>query len=81
MPQPSAFLPPGYDPSKPVALIAGQGLYPVLVAQAIRRAGLPLKLIAFDEETVTRTVTEKRLTFYPVAASVIDSVVTESESE
>lgn len=37
--------------------------------------------IAFDEETVTRTVTEKRLTFYPVAASVIDSVVTESESE
>ena len=47
----SSFLPARFDPQKPVALIAGQGLYPVLVAQAIRRAGLPLKLIAFDEET------------------------------
>jgi len=47
----SAFLPPGFNPKKPVTLIAGQGLYPVLVAQAIRRAGVPLRLIAFDEET------------------------------
>jgi hypothetical protein len=47
----SAFLPPNFDPRKPVALIAGQGLYPQLVAAAIRRAGVPLKLIAFDEET------------------------------
>jgi len=47
----SAFLPARFDPARPVALIAGQGLYPVLVAQAIRRAGVPLKLIAFDEET------------------------------
>ncbi len=45
------FLPAGFDPRKPIALIAGQGLYPVLVAQAIRDAGVPLKLIAFDEET------------------------------
>jgi len=51
VPSPSAFLPAGFDPSRPVALIAGQGLYPVLVAQAIRRAGVPLRLIAFDEET------------------------------
>lgn len=47
----SAFLPKTFDATKPVALIAGQGLYPVLVAQAIRRAGVPLRLIAFDEET------------------------------
>src|SRR5438477_12540243 len=47
----SAFLPADFDSAKPVALIAGQGLYPGLVAQAIRRAGVALKLIAFDEET------------------------------
>lgn len=47
----SAFLPPGYDPRRPVALIAGQGDYPILVAQAIRRAGIPLRLIGFEEET------------------------------
>jgi UDP-2,3-diacylglucosamine hydrolase len=47
----SAFLPKTFDPRKPVALIAGQGLYPVLIAQAIRRAGIPLRLIAFEEET------------------------------
>lgn len=48
---PSAFLPPDYDPRKPVALIAGQGVYPQLVAAAIRRAGVSVKLIAFEEET------------------------------
>jgi UDP-2,3-diacylglucosamine hydrolase len=47
----SAFLPKNFDPRKPVALIAGQGLYPVLIAQAIRRAGIPFRLIAFEEET------------------------------
>ena len=52
MPPPlSAFLPATFDPGKPVALIAGQGLYPQLVASAARRAGVPLKLIAFDDET------------------------------
>lgn len=51
MPSPSAFLPSNFDPRRPVALIAGQGLYPALVAQAVRRAGIPLRLIAFDEET------------------------------
>jgi DUF1009 family protein len=51
VPSPSAFLPAGFDLQRPVALIAGQGLYPVLVAQAIRRAGVPLRLIAFDGET------------------------------
>jgi DUF1009 family protein len=47
----SQFLPANFDPAKPIALIAGQGHYPVLTAQAIRRAGVPLKLIAFEEET------------------------------
>lgn len=48
---PSAFLPPAFDPARPIALIAGQGLYPILAARAIRQAGVPLKLIAFEEET------------------------------
>ena len=47
----SSFLPSAFDTNKPVTLIAGQGLYPVLVAQAVRKAGVPLRLIAFDEET------------------------------
>jgi DUF1009 family protein len=51
MPASSAFLPAGYNSDRPVALIAGQGLYPQLTAQAIRRAGVPLRLIAFEEET------------------------------
>lgn len=51
MPPPSAFLPKDFDARRPVALIAGQGRYPVLVAEAVRRAGAPLRLVAFDEET------------------------------
>lgn len=47
----STFLPAHFNPQKPIALIAGQGRYPILVATAIRRAGLPLKLVAFEEET------------------------------
>ena len=47
----SAFLPAGFDPAKPVALIAGQGVYPQLLARAIRAAGVPLRLIAFEGET------------------------------
>lgn len=48
---PSAFLPAQFDPRRPVALIAGQGVYPIMVAAAIRAAGIPLRLIAFEEET------------------------------
>jgi len=47
----SAFLPANFDPRRPVVLIAGQGRYPILVAAAIRHAGVPLRLVAFDEET------------------------------
>ncbi|HZP59381.1 MAG TPA: UDP-2,3-diacylglucosamine diphosphatase LpxI [Opitutaceae bacterium] len=52
----SQFLPADFDPKKPVALIAGQGQYPILVAKAVRRAGIPLKLLAFEEETPAELV-------------------------
>ena len=48
---PSAFLPQDFDPTRPVALIAGRGDYPVITAAAIRAAGIPLRLIAMDDET------------------------------
>ena len=51
MPALSAFLPAHYDSRRPIALIAGQGIYPILIAAAVRAAGIPLKLIAFEEET------------------------------
>ena len=50
-PVPSAYLPPTFDPKRPVALIAGRGLYPAITAAAIRAAGVPLRLIAMDDET------------------------------
>ena len=52
MPHPlSAFLPDTFDPRRPVALIAGQGRYPALIAESIRASGVPLRLVAMDEET------------------------------
>lgn len=56
MPSPSAFLPASFDVGRPLALIAGQGRYPQLVAAAVRAAGIPLKLIAFEEETAPELV-------------------------
>lgn len=50
-PSPSAFLPPDFDAQRPLALIAGRGLYPALTAAAIRRAGTPVRLIALEDET------------------------------
>lgn len=47
----SAFLPKDFNPQRPVALIAGRGDYPVITAAAIRAAGVPLRLIAMDDET------------------------------
>jgi DUF1009 family protein len=49
----SAFLPPDFDPRRPVALIAGQGRYPALVAECVRAAGVPLRLVAMEDETAT----------------------------
>ncbi len=47
----SQFLPKNFDPSKPLALIAGQGQYPALLAQRARAAGIPLRLIELGGET------------------------------
>ena len=47
----SAFLPPNFDAKRPIALIAGRGNYPIITAAAIRRAGVPLRLIAMEDET------------------------------
>lgn len=47
----SQFLPDSFDPRRPVVLIAGQGRYPALVAESIRAAGVPLRLVAMEEET------------------------------
>jgi DUF1009 family protein len=47
----SAYLPPGFDASRPVALIAGQGAYPVIAARSLRKAGVPVRLLAFQDET------------------------------
>jgi DUF1009 family protein len=53
---PSAYLPQKFDPSRPVALIAGQGVYPCLVAASARRSGVPLRLIGFEGETEAELV-------------------------
>ncbi|MDD3180653.1 MAG: UDP-2,3-diacylglucosamine diphosphatase LpxI [Opitutaceae bacterium] len=47
----SSFLPADYDAARPLALIAGRGQYPIITAAAARQAGIPLRLIAFAEET------------------------------
>ncbi|MEX0323841.1 MAG: LpxI family protein [Puniceicoccaceae bacterium] len=47
----SQFLPEDFDPTKPVAVIAGQRDYPVLTVEAIRAAGVPVRLIAMKGET------------------------------
>jgi UDP-2,3-diacylglucosamine hydrolase len=47
----SRFLPEGFDVSAPVALLAGRRAYPIILAERIRGAGVPLRLIAFEGET------------------------------
>ena len=56
MPALSAFLPANYNPARPLVLIAGQGRYPQLIAAAARRAGLPLRLIAAQDETAPELI-------------------------
>jgi UDP-2,3-diacylglucosamine hydrolase len=48
---PSIYLPASFDRRRPLTLIAGQGIYPMMVAAAVRAAGVPLRLIGFEEET------------------------------
>ena len=47
----SRFLPDNFDASLPLTLIAGQGLYPVLLAERAREAKIPLRLIELGGET------------------------------
>ncbi len=47
----SQFLPNNIDSTKPIAVIAGKGDYPVQTVQKIRERGLPVRLIAFADET------------------------------
>lgn len=46
----SRFLPDDFD-SQPIGLIAGKGLYPILMAERIRAARIPLRVISFLGET------------------------------
>ena len=46
----SRFLPTAYT-GEPIGLLAGKGYYPALVAERIRAAGLPLRLISYRDET------------------------------
>lgn len=50
----SHFLPPDFVPTRKVALLAGKGTYPDLIAAAIRQRGIPLCLVGFDDETESR---------------------------
>ena len=47
----SRFLPDTFDAKRTVALIAGQGLYPVLLAERARKAGISIRLIELKGET------------------------------
>ena len=47
----SLFLPHDFDASRPLALIAGQGNYPILLAKRAREAGIDLRLIELGGET------------------------------
>ena len=47
----SRFLPEDFNPERPIVVIAGKGNYPGLIVTAIRKAGLSVKLVAFNEET------------------------------
>jgi DUF1009 family protein len=47
----SRFLPADFDPSRPIAVVAGQRDYPRLVVEGILSAGVPVRLIALQGET------------------------------
>ena len=53
----SRFLPDNFDPSRPLTLIAGQGIYPQLLAARARKAGMPIRLIELGGETSNELIT------------------------
>lgn len=48
---PSRYLPRDFAVSRPVALLAGKGVYPRLAVEAMQAAGVPVRLVAFTGET------------------------------
>ncbi len=52
----SHFLPDDFDPSRPLVLIAGQGIYPQLLAERARKAGITIRLIELGGETSTELI-------------------------
>ena len=52
----SKFLPDNFDANKPLVLIAGQGTYPILLAQRARSAGVNVRLIELGGETAKELV-------------------------
>jgi DUF1009 family protein len=47
----SRFLPSTFKPTDPIAIIAGKGRYPALIAEVALQKGVPVKLVAFEDET------------------------------
>jgi len=52
----SRFLPENFDASRRLALIAGQGQYPILLAKRARQAGISLILIELGGETAPELI-------------------------
>ena len=52
----SRFLPDDFDSSKSLALIAGKGIYPQLLAERARKAGISLRLIELGGETSSELI-------------------------
>jgi DUF1009 family protein len=52
----SRFLPAGFDRNRSVAVIAGSGVYPGLTVAAIRERGIPVRLIAIEDETTPELI-------------------------
>lgn len=52
----SRFLPADYDATAPVAVIAGQRVYPQRTIAALRAKNVPVRLIAFESETLPEVI-------------------------
>ena len=52
----SRFLPDNFDASKSLALIAGKGTYPILLADRARSSGIAVRLIELGGETSEKLI-------------------------
>lgn len=52
----SRFLPKDFDSSRAVAILAGRGIYPMLVSENLKKLNIPSKLIAFEGEASTELI-------------------------